>query len=100
MDNPDFFEKVSDIFLDFNGDFIIMAGDLNLVQDTNLDYYNYTYNKVNNKNARQTVLNMRDIHALTDPWLVQYENRSRYTLFRTNRLRKLLKKFRKFVINI
>jgi exonuclease III len=86
MDNPDFYRNISDIISNFNGDFVIAAGDFNLVQDTNLDYYNYNY--INNKRARQVVLNMKDIHALTDPWRVHYENRRRYTWFRTNPLRK------------
>ena len=33
MDNPDFFLKISEIISDFNGDFVILAGDFNLVQD-------------------------------------------------------------------
>ena len=37
MNNPDFFLKISDL----NGDFVILAGDFNLVQDPSLDYYNY-----------------------------------------------------------
>ena len=41
MDNPDFFLKISEIISDFNGDFVILAGDFNLVQDPSLDNYNY-----------------------------------------------------------
>ena len=47
MDNPYFSLKISDIISDFNGDFVILAGDFNLVQDPSLDYYNY--NCISNK---------------------------------------------------
>ena len=50
-DNPNFFQSISDIISNFHGEFVIMAGDFNLVQDTNLDYYNY--NNVNNKKSKR-----------------------------------------------
>ena len=54
MDNPDFFLKISEIISDFNGDFVILAGDFNLVQDPSLDYYNYKC--INNKKSEKLSL--------------------------------------------
>ena len=85
-DDPNFFQSVSDIILNFQGEFINMAGDFNLVQDIDLDYFNYT--NINNKRAREKVLNMKVVHSLIDPWRVKYEQRKRYTWFRTNPTKK------------
>lgn len=49
----------------FEGEFIIIAGDFKLVHDVDLDYFNYI--NVNNKRAREKVLNMKVVHGLTDP---------------------------------
>lgn len=60
-----FFPSVSDIISDFQGQFIIMAGDFNLVHDVGLDYFNYV--NINYKRAREKVLNIKIVHGLTDP---------------------------------
>ena len=77
---------MSGILSDFNSDFVILAGNFNLVQDPFLDYYNY--NCINNKKSREVVLRMKDIHALTDPWRLKHENNCRYTWCRNNPTRK------------
>ena len=85
-DCPEFFQSISNIIPNYNGDFVVIAGDFNLVQDPNLDYYNYNY--INNKKARNTVLNMRETHNLIDPWRTKYDILRRYTWFKTNPVKK------------
>ena len=50
-DTTNFHWSISDHLSAFNGEFIIMAGDFNLVQEPVLDYFNY--NNVNNPEARK-----------------------------------------------
>lgn len=38
-DNPVFFQSVADLISKFDWEFVIIAGDFNLVQDTTLDYF-------------------------------------------------------------
>lgn len=40
-DSPDFYENIQSKVESFYGDFVVIAGDFNLVQETSLDYYNY-----------------------------------------------------------
>ncbi|KAK3105615.1 hypothetical protein FSP39_001875 [Pinctada imbricata] len=62
---------------EFNSDFVIMAGDFNLVMNPELDYYNYR--RTNNPNARKQVLKLMEEHNLSDVWRVQHDNIKRYT---------------------
>lgn len=85
-DSPDFFVSLSELVDNFDGDFVIMAGDFNLVQDTTLDYYNYV--NTNNKKARDVVLNMKEVHGLVDPWRLKYQQRKRFTWFKAKPVKK------------
>ena len=85
-DCPDFFQSISDIISNYDGEFVVTAGDFNLVQDPQLDYYNY--NHVNNQKARTTVLNMKETHNFIDPWRARYDTLRRYTWFKTNPVKK------------
>ena len=58
-DTPNFYWSISDHLSAFNGEFIIMAGDFNLVQEPVLDYFNY--NNVNNPEARKALLSLKKI---------------------------------------
>jgi hypothetical protein len=51
-DKPIFYRNISELLTSFNGEFIIMARDFNLVQDPILDYHNY--NNVNNPEAKKS----------------------------------------------
>ena len=55
-DSPDFFQRLSSVIGEFHGDFIIMGGDFNLVQNIESDYYRYKH--IGNQKAREVVLEM------------------------------------------
>ena len=50
----------------YNNEDLVMCGDFNLVQNTELDYYNYKH--INNKNAREKLLEIKSCYNLTDPY--------------------------------
>ena len=85
-DTPMFYKDVSEILTTFHGEFIITAGDFNLVQDPILDYFNY--NNVNNPEARKALLGLKETHGLVDPWRIKYDKRKKYTWSKTNPLKK------------
>lgn len=45
-----FYEKIRDAFLEFDNDYYILCGDLNLALNPSIDTYNYMY--INNPTAR------------------------------------------------
>lgn len=55
-----FFQLGSGIILNFQGKFIIMAGDFNILQDVYLVYLYHT--NVNNKRAGKKVLNIKLVY--------------------------------------
>ena len=61
----------------FNNSDKIICGDFNLVQDPILDYSNYKY--INNKKAREKVLEIKATYYLTDPYREYYPSTRRYT---------------------
>ena len=50
----------------FNNTDLIFCGDFNLVQDPTLDYYNYKH--INNKKAREMMLDIKSGYNLIDPY--------------------------------
>ena len=74
IDNLDFFLKISGIISGYTGDFVILAGDFNFVQDPSLDYYNY--NCSNNKKSREVVLSSKV------KWIENGEKPTKYFLSR------------------
>lgn len=81
-DSPGFYRKIKTIIDDFNNPHTIICGDWNLTLDQNLDNYNYIH--VNNPQAKQTVLLMKEDLDLVDPWRHQHPNTKRYTWRKTN----------------
>ena len=64
-DIPSFFEIVSEKIAELENNSVVWCGDFNLVQNPKLDYKNYK--TINNKNAREKLLEIiNDIH-LIDP---------------------------------
>ena len=61
---------------------LILCGDWNLIQDQKIDSTNYVH--INNKNAREAVLEMKDNVNLIDRWRVQNPALRRYTRYTTN----------------
>ncbi len=70
----------------FTSDFMILCGDWNLVQDQNLDCFNYK--NINNPRAREKILNCKEIYKLQDPWRVYNPDVKRFTWFRNNPIKK------------
>ena len=65
-----------------NNNDLIICGDYNLVQDPTLDYFNYKY--VNNKKAREKVLEIKSTYNLMDPYREFYPSTKRFS-WRKNR---------------
>lgn len=76
-DSPNFYSKIEDIIEEFENDTCIICGDFNLVQNQELDTYNYIH--VNNPRAREYVLTMKDDLNLVDPFRELNEQTRRYT---------------------
>ena len=53
-----FYCSTSDHLSAFNGEFLIMAGNFNLVQEPALDYFNY--NNANNPESRKALLSLKE----------------------------------------
>lgn len=70
-DNPDFFEKVREYFIEFDNDYYILCGDFNLALNQTLDTFNYS--NVNNPKAREKLieimndLNLVDYYRILNP---------------------------------
>ena len=65
-DNPTFFNQILDIYNEFENQDIIICGDFNLVQNQELDTYNYL--NTNNPNAKEKNLSIKQELNLTDPF--------------------------------
>lgn len=78
-DEPSFFNNLKGIIEELQNDFVILTGDFNMVQDPNLDYFQYK--NVNNPKARQEVLKIKEQFKLIDPWRVNNEDKKHYTWF-------------------
>ena len=76
-DNPEFFENIMTIVETYNNNECILCGDFNLVQDPDVDYYNYK--RVNNVRAQKKVLEIKDMHNLIDPFRECNPTLKRYT---------------------
>ena len=81
-DSPDFFLKVQEIIEEYDNEYAIICGDFNLVQNQELDTFNYI--NVNNPNAKDTVLNIKEELNLIDPFREIYENFRQYTWRKRN----------------
>ena len=84
--SPEFYRGLDEDIRDYQGDFIIIGWDFNLVQHTNLDYNNYK--NINNPKSRDIVLQLKEKYNLTDPWRLQNEDTRRYTWFNNNPVKK------------
>jgi exonuclease III len=81
-DNPEFYEKIRDIFLELDNDYYILCGDFNIALDQELDTFNYS--APNNPKAREKLLEvMNDLH-LIDYYRILNPGRKIYTWRRKN----------------
>ena len=76
-DNPQFFENISNKIAELENDSVIWCGDFNLVLNPKLDYCNYK--TINNKNAREILLNIINTKHLIDPFRDEHADLRRYT---------------------
>ena len=83
-DTPSFFEKIFKKIEDIGNDSYIICGDFNCVMDPNLDYMNYK--QVNNKLARQKLIESIQQNQLTDTYRELHPESKRYTWRRRNPL--------------
>ena len=84
-DSPDFCDKVSEIIEEFDNHTVIVTGDYNLVQNQDLDTFNYL--NINNPKAKEKVLDIKEIYNLTDPFRELYPESKRCTWKKQNPLK-------------
>ena len=85
-DSPGFYSELNEFISQSTSDFVIVCGDFNLVQDFDLDCCNYR--ALNNQNARKELLNLKDVHNLSDPWRIHNPHLSTFTWFKKNPIKK------------
>ncbi len=76
-DNPNFYQNIKDMILDFQNASVVICGDWNLVQQYDMDCSGYLHR--NNPHAREEVLNMKHNLELVDPWRENYPDVKRFT---------------------
>ena len=84
QDSPMFFSNIMSIVDTINNNDMIICGDYNLVQDPTLDYRYYKY--INNKKARDKVLEIKSTYNLIDPYREFSPSTRRYTWHKANPL--------------
>ena len=84
---PEFYRNLKRKLEEFNNDFLVLLGDWNLVQNFNLDCFNYaTQNNIQNAEVVQEIKN--DFY-LVDPWRIYHPNDNKYTWNRKNPIKVL-----------
>ena len=71
---------------EFDNKLLIICGDLNFVQNPEIDNYNYLH--INNPSARKVVLDTMEENSLVDVWRLFNEDVRAYTWKRINPVRK------------
>lgn len=84
VDSPQFFKALFEEIDSIGNESLIMCGDFNLVLEPDLDYHNYRH--INNRKARQLVLDEIEIRNLKDSFRILSPLQRRYTWRRTNPL--------------
>ena len=69
-----------------NADFSILCGDFNLVQDFNLDCFNYS--AINNPRSRHEIIKLKESNNLHDPWRLYNPSVLKYTWLRKNPIKR------------
>ena len=76
-DSPEFYQNMYDVLEEIGNENIIICGDFNLVQNQNLDTYNYV--NINNPRAKNKVSDLKEELNLVDPYRELYHDLKRYT---------------------
>ena len=82
MDDPYFYEKISEIIDDFQTPTIILCGDWKLVQNQQLDTQHYI--RDNNVRSRTRVASLKEQFELCDPWRINNPQKRQFTWFQRN----------------
>lgn len=79
QDDPEFYNWIKQVIIDFNNTRCIICADFNLVLDPDKDSQNYI--NINNPHARQRVLKLIEEMNLVDPYRIRIccPNSRRYT---------------------
>ena len=81
-DQPTFYNCVKETIENVGNPYCIICGDFNLVQDQQMDTFNYV--NINNPKAKEMVLKIKDDFDLSDPWRVLNPDKKRYTWRKNN----------------
>lgn len=84
-DTPGFYEKVRETFLEFDNDYFVLCGDLNIALNASMDTYNYLH--VNNPKARDKVLEIMEDLQMVDYYRILYPENKIYTWKKKNPVR-------------
>ena len=81
-DNPDFYESIENKIINNEQDYVLLAGDLNITLNPDLDSSNYV--NINNPNARKKIIDILNKHDLIDIYRHFHPITRRYTWRRRN----------------
>ena len=81
-DSPDFFQNINGALEEIGNETIVICGDFNLVQNQDLDTYNYVI--LNNPRAKNKVLNLKEELNMVDPFREIYDDLRRFTRRKAN----------------
>ena len=84
-DQPDFFRKVADSIEEIGNDTCVICGDFNVVQDQDLDTFNYLH--VNNPRSKECILTIKEELNLIDPYRELNESEKKFTWRRPHPLK-------------
>ena len=79
-DSPEFYSQINNVIQESNADFSILCGNFNLVQDFNLDCFNYS--AINNPRSRHEIIKLKESNNLHDPWRLYNPSALKYTWLR------------------
>ena len=76
MTSQIFFRKVADSIEEIGNDTCVTCGDFNVVQDQDLDAFNYLH--VNNPKSKECILTIKEELNLIDPYRELNESEKKY----------------------
>ena len=71
-DSPDSFQNIHGALKEIGNETIVICGDFNLVQNQDLDTYNYV--NINNPRAKNKVSNLKEELNMVDPFREIYDD--------------------------
>ena len=83
-DEPEFFKTIFDRVSEFNFDYIILGGDINLVIDPTLDRKTEKSSKESHLKSRSLIKQLMEEYDMVDIWRLMHANERKYTWSRKN----------------